>query len=281
MKTVICPTDASPMAQNAVRYVKNFSGSMRPSLVLLERAAIGQLFTAAQLYSEEYYFKAANAWTSLNETPGAAAMLSEPSVRLQAIHNIARTAISSQADLIATGVEKSFTYYDSIAQPLAELVKHAKCPALLIPENVSYQPIQRILLVIDHEFTIMSRMHLIADIARIFDAEIFLFQLNKPCNLMETNGFYQCSVDFYFTFPYRRIHFNETETDNIPATIHKLVKQTQADLLITVPGEEVCGPESSLGHLSQVPAAAPLAIPLLAIDTQPRQPVETTGYPFQ
>ncbi|MDO1446582.1 hypothetical protein Q0590_09995 [Rhodocytophaga aerolata] len=282
MKTVICTTDASPMGRNAVHYVKNFCRSVRPSLILLEHASLQHLFTSLPAVPDEYYFPVDKAWNDSGNSSAEVAMLTEPSVRLQAIHSIAKNAVASEADMLITGVDRSFTYADCLGQPLAELVKQAKCPALLIPETVVFKPIQRILLVIDHECSIEPRMKFIEEIARNFGAEIFLYQLNRPCAGSGTHPFYQCSVDFYFTFPYSFIHFEEAETENTADTICKLVQQTKADLLITVPEIQTQVPGPAYADVSDMAAqAASLDIPLLAIDTQPRHPVESTGYPFE
>ncbi len=282
MKTVICTTDASPMGRNAVHYVKNFCRSVRPSLILLERTSLHHLFTSLPAISDHYYFHLEASWEEAGNSSPAVAMLTEPSIRLQAIHSIARNAISTEADMLVTGVEKSFTYADCLGQPLAELVKQAKCPALLIPETAVFKPIRRILLVIDHECSIEPRMKFIEDIARNFGAEIFLFQVNKPCTASGNQPFYQCSVDFYFTFPYRFIHFEEAETENTTDTIRNLVYQTKADLLITVPEIQTPVPGPAYADFSDIATEnASLEIPLLAIDTQPRHLVESIGYPFE
>jgi hypothetical protein len=281
MRTVICPTDASLLATNAVNYAKQFCKTMCSPLVLFEQNSIKNLFTTPKQLTEDNSLEISTFGSHTIQTVSGKETLADPALRFQSILSVAQAAVSEGAELIITGVEKDFCYQDISGQAIIELTKNARCPVLLIPESVAFNPIQRILLVIDHEFNIAPRMEFIADIARSFGAEIYLFQINKEREIAKDHPFYRSSLDFYLTFNYDSVYFLEAVNESVPDAIRKFTTKTNADLVIIVPDMEEHLPCSSAYGAHQLEAVAkPLSVPVLAIDAEAIQAEKPKGYPF-
>jgi hypothetical protein len=282
MKTVLCATDASPMAINAANYATLFCERMHMPLVCLPQTLAANLFTTPRQQTEGNNLTVGSQQGfAQQETSSDTDTITDPALRLQAILSLAKVAQREDAGLFITGVEKDFSYQNILGQEIIELTRKARCPVLLIPEGVVFRPIRRILMVIDHEFNIGPRMPFIADIARSLGAEIELFQINKKDEIGQEHPFYQSSLDLYLAFDYESIHFHETSSEPVPAAIRRLTEKTQADLVIMVPDLEEHLPASPMPEISYKNLASfPLTIPLLAIDADAVQAAKNTGYPF-
>jgi hypothetical protein len=205
----------------------------------------------------------------------------DPVSQIQHIFRIANAACIEQADLITAGVDKEFGYNDIHNQSLSNLVTQAKCPALLIPEQATFKPLKKIVLVIDHEFNITHRMSFLAQLAGVFEAELIFLQINTEKSWITEHPFYASSIDMYLAFPYAQTSFHEVVNECIPEAIGSFTEKIQADLIITVPNklDQMPYMQATSLHYNEF-SARPLSIPLLALDTQAKETVNIGGYPF-
>ncbi|QHT71306.1 hypothetical protein GXP67_33950 [Rhodocytophaga rosea] len=279
MKTTICTTDSSQAAANAVTYATTFCEAMQSELAFMYKQSVTSLFTHPQQVQMAGLgtIHAADAQRADIEY----SYQIDPENQIQHISGIAHAARMEQADLITTGVDKEFGYNDVYNQLVSNLITQAKCPALFIPEGVTFKPLKKIVLVIDHEFNITHRLAFIASLARISGAEILFLQINTGRNWVTEHPFYTSSIDMYLAFPYPHTSFYEVVHECIPEAIRNFAEKVQADLVITVPNQPdqlPYTPATSV-HYDEYNAHR-LTIPLLALDTQPKQTVNMTGYPF-
>lgn len=281
MKTTICPTDFSLAAANAVTYATTFCKHIQSDLVFVLKQSASSLFIHPQQAGQ---MAAAGPTSAVHEHRAAAEYRyqADPVNQIQQIFGIAQAARIEHAGLIATGVDKEFGYNDIYNQSLSNLVTQARCPALLIPEGISFTPLKKIVLVIDHECNISHRLDFIASLAETFGAEILFLQVNTQRNWIIRHPLYESFMDMYLAFPYEYTSFHEVVNECIPEAIRSFTEKVQADLVITVSDQlnQLPYTQATSLHYNEF-SAHPLRVPLLALDVQSDpQMMSMMGYPF-
>jgi hypothetical protein len=171
---------------------------------------------------------------------------------------------------MVVGVEKDFGLFDIHSESMVNLLKKAGCPALFIPQEVSFRPLKKILVVMNQEMNIDHRFSVIIDLAMPFQAEIIFLQVTKEDTLSDENPFLESMKEMYLSFPYPHTSFHTIQHETLSEGIYRFVENVGADMIAIVPNLQALLPYTYTTNLvNEQSAVTPLTIPLLAIDCQP------------
>jgi hypothetical protein len=183
---------------------------------------------------------------------------------------LAGKAFSHKAELMVLGVEKDYGLCNMNSKSIVNLIKKAQCPALFIPQNVSFKPLKKILVVMNKEMNIDHRFSILVDLAIPFQAEIIFLQVTSAHTLTDGNPFLESMKEMYLSFPYQPTSFHTIQLETLTEGIIHFVKSVGADLIAMIPNLQAHLPYSyTTSLINKQSAVTPLTLPLLAIDCQP------------
>lgn len=271
MKTILCATNRTSIASNAFAYATLLAEASHAVLVPEEQPLMENLFRNNERL---FPFTQPSSDTSdekLYPTRDSyRALFPDPTRQVQMVYSLAWKALNVKAELMAVGVENDFGLCDINSESIVNLINKAKCPALFIPQNVSFKPIKKILVVMNKEINIDHRFSVLVDLAMPFKAEIIFLQITSAHKLTEGNPFLESMKEMYLSFPYPHTSFHTIQHETLTDGITHFAESVGADLMVIIPHLKQRLPYSyttSLVH--EQSANTPLTIPLLAIDCQP------------
>jgi len=188
MKSILCPTDFSPVAQNALLYAVDFAKRSGAELILFHTEFIPE--PAPGLMNVQKINLPEENIAELRERIGsliAQLRLREPSVSYTYIveeglvaENIAEYANNKNIDLIimgttgAQGLEAIFEGSNAV-----KVIERAKCPVLIIPENTEYSPLKLFVYATDLPSEEEDTISQILFITHLFEAELELIHFKS------------------------------------------------------------------------------------------------------
>jgi hypothetical protein len=273
MKTIICPSNYSPISVNALHYAQAISELAYTEMVYWRKPLLSNLFRNRQVVLSD----ANSDKRRINADIRSQADYGDPTIQLQAVYSISAFTRANHGNLLILGVEKEFGLYDMYSESIVNLLKQAQCPALFIPEEVEFKSIKRIVVVVDHEIDINHRTDFLVELATLFQAEIIFLQITgEKSQVTDTSSansspvedaFFESMKSLYLSFPYKPVSFHKIH-GNILESIAAFIGNVKADLVVNVPQLQVHAPFSYSSFCKQYVAES-LTIPLLAIDSQP------------
>ncbi|MES2730226.1 MAG: universal stress protein [Bacteroidota bacterium] len=249
MKTIVCPTDFSPCAENALQYADALAQPTQTRLIICHNVQMPEMAQRApsESSSPAVAVLAQPSENALNEK------MEKCKQALQGLHpanpglyestltygitsdSIPRLAEEKQADLIVMGTKGRHGLEGVIAGTMsAEIVEKAPCPVLIIPENASFQPLKHIVVATDLDENLSPEMHLIFELAQRFNAAIhFLHILDKDevgARATAWEGFKKLQK----TISYEKIAFYTNTREDLQKAIVEFSHVHDADLLVMI-----------------------------------------------
>jgi nucleotide-binding universal stress UspA family protein len=197
MKTILCPTDFSQVAQNAILYAVEFAQKCHASLILFHTEFIPEFVT--DKYEPELINIPSENVRELKdklESLVSQVRMTAPEVKCSYVleeglvaENIALYANNNNIDLIiigtsgASGFEAIFAGSNSV-----RVMEKSKCPVLIIPEDFSYREPTRFVYaadLLDNEEEVVEK---ILKISEAFDASLELLHVQSEDTLEVVNS---------------------------------------------------------------------------------------------
>lgn len=193
MKTILFPTDFSPIAHNAYRYALQLANRLDAQIVTLHIYKSPNV-DAPHVSHTLSKIRAMQKQEELAQYEKAAEIMhiqavDEKSDSVQVIHlfreddNIVEGIIDASREQKATfivmgtegasGLEEMF-----VGSITAKVMAEAMTPVLAIPENASYKPIQQVVYATNFDNTAAAHISKVANFARLFDAKIKVVHVN-------------------------------------------------------------------------------------------------------
>ncbi|MEQ6121448.1 universal stress protein [Reichenbachiella sp. MALMAid0571] len=183
MKTIIIATDYSAVASNALQYAANLACVVNADLVLfntyhLSGHASNALITPMEIdrmvsKNEKHMQELANetaqkyhlnvTWVSkMNDT----------------VEELEKYVNTHSADLVVMGMESNLIEYTLFGNTTTKAIQRLKFPVLVVPNDVPFKPIERILYAYDQNFLDQhNHLDLMKEIARKFEAKLQVFHV--------------------------------------------------------------------------------------------------------
>ena len=177
----------------------------------------------------------------LQEQPGLQLSVERITDSASAKDLILDTARFLDAHLIVMGAnasEESLISRKIIGSTTTSVMRHCAQPLLIIPEHAPFKTPRKIVFATDYAHVCRQQdMYLLAELARIFGAEVILLHVNKPSQT--TLGADMAAEAAYITRMLQEQSVTVTsdfvEHHDVPTGIEEYVKKVQADWLVMIP----------------------------------------------
>lgn len=178
---ILCPTDLSQEANNAVAYAAKLAQKTGSTLTLLNVQVLAQLTPAEALFGEEANVQnAKDVLERQSREVSALFRIDCRSVVLSSIFSLT-SLIKTEAegyDLVVMGTDGPDGLVESMTgSKTYKLAAESDLPILVIPNDVGYSDIQKILFAFDYRKADKVPMKQVSAFARFSSAEIVLLQI--------------------------------------------------------------------------------------------------------
>ena len=243
MKTILVPTDYSNAGNNAMHYAAALAREAEAKLVLynalkLPVHAANTLLTANSLSKliNENKVKLQRLAADVSKQYGIEV---EPYCSVSIVaEEIIELVEKLKVDLVVMGMREGsddFGYFGSVT---AYVVEQALFPVLVIPEEVSFQGIERILFACDNNcIRPENKLPILKDIALTFQAEVEVLHVNKvkePIEVEEAVHHEKPSGLEEILKGVGHVYRDVTD-EHVLSGIEKGVRSYQADILVMIP----------------------------------------------
>ena len=240
MKKILVPTDFSETAGNALQQAIYLAKANKASIKLVHIVTPVYLTAPNALTpTSDAFFTALikNANTELKKT---AIEIADVNVDSEVVMGNVHTEICSMAnegkfDIIVMGTHGTSGVKEFFAGSNAyKVVNHAECPVLTVREKPSKQGIENIVLPIRLEFSSRQKVDYAIDIARLFNATIFITGYTEDKNKSQQYKVEQYVAQVGNYLDKFKIKYKSTciFADNFTKEILDYAKKNKADLIV-------------------------------------------------
>ncbi|ACU58000.1 universal stress protein [Chitinophaga pinensis] len=246
MKTIIVPTDFSATAYNAARYALGLAAQMGTARILLYHAyelivPIPDVPTSIPMVDPNE-LKAASLeglehmkQDLLPVLPGGVELDYRADNNLLAA-SIEDLSKEEKADLIIMGTTGGSQLEEIlIGSNTIDVVKHTSCPVMIIPSNVSFQPIKRIVFACDFKKVgTGTPIYPLKRLLNVFQGELHVLNIDKEGKgLASDTPEASLLLDTLLEGLHPKYHF--IDHSNVVQGIMEFADREKADLIITIP----------------------------------------------
>jgi nucleotide-binding universal stress UspA family protein len=251
METIICPTDFSDCADNAIQYANELARYLRARLILFHSilsldaaptmvpfGAIGEAtyipVLKDTLYEREQLEKLEALQTKLKLQQPESLTQYETQIRYGLVkENLRQLATEEAADLIMMGTEGAAGWDEFLfSSYTVETLKSVDCPLLIIPRQVRYQPIRHIVFATDLEGEPFVAVQLVLQLAALYDAEILFIHILPEDNHTTKQEALARINRLNKALPYDKVSFYTFPEIDIEEGIEQFARKMKADLLV-------------------------------------------------
>ncbi|WP_258097363.1 universal stress protein [Marinoscillum pacificum] len=235
MKTILVATDYSKAANNALKYAANLAAVLDARLVLFNAFKVS-----------EHALNGLASSTSIDHmTDQKRQQLKELAERTSLKYHLEVEAVSHQGDieellkrqteqskpdLVVLGMESNILAYEWFGNTTTSMIKTLKVPIMVVPNEVPYENINRIVFAYDPKFVSESNdFLLLREITNQYNAKLEVFHVNtNQSEHVALSSVEEVFEDVSFIY-------HEIESSNVPASISSEVEKFGANMLVMVP----------------------------------------------
>lgn len=241
IKKIICPTDFSKSAVNAAEYAAKLAQSFAAELLFVNVQKIVPVAAAVSLGDGIGANVRENAQM-------AAGSLKEMSIETNKMFNI---STDYEVDITTKPLEKVFSSIkpentmivmgtngaDSISQYFFgtntyHVIQKSNCPLLLIPENVSFGSIKKIVFAWDYSKKSKFSFSLLNDFMETFNPYFIFLHISKKHTEISHEVFKALRSEIESVLGEKcKVEFEQLFSENIPESINNYMLKSQADML--------------------------------------------------
>ncbi len=236
MVKILCPTDFSEAAEQAVTYAAQLARKAEGEITLLNVQSLSALSPVEVIRGKRMSLKAAedrledqcNEITKVFKIPAYGAV---ETTKRSFADRMARK--SAEYDLIVMGTNESNDHHQFFFGSKAyQVVKESFVPVLLVPEGCIFHPVSVIVFAFDYEQERKLPIIQLTQWAKLLSSTICVLQVDKIPATLETEQIamaMQRQIKFYHD--HVSIHFDTIYSDDLTETINEYVIRSGADIL--------------------------------------------------
>jgi len=140
----------------------------------------------------------------------------------------------TQPDIIIMGMKGKGKSNSVLGSTVSAIVRKSSVPALIIPENASYQSIDTITFATDFDpGTRIDSYSLLMEIAKKYNAFIQLLNVQKKRKTISDNEFI-VKMGTHYSFEMMKDSFNTIEDANVIEGINKFIEEKPCEILVMI-----------------------------------------------
>lgn len=243
MKTIIVPTDFSPVAINAMHYAANMASSIGASIILFHAYQVPVAFSEVPVVTISMEEMKKISDEKLAEMKHGLEHLTSGKVKVYAENRLGETvdeletlckSINPFAIVMGTrgasAVERLFLGSNTLSA-----IKHLACPVIIVPPGATFRPIRKIGFACDFRQVVETTpVHFIHELCNIFNAELLVLNVDFKNRNFKTDVPEQ-SLLLHNMLEKLTPSYHFIENPNIEEGIHAFAETHAIDLIITIP----------------------------------------------
>ena len=233
---ILYPTDFSPASENAFHFANGLANKLNASLELLhlyepleiDAKTPGDYHDQLLKEREEKSLKQMEVYSARIEN--------QNNVTIKAIEDYSSERIASYArnqlvDLIVMGTHgASGIKQNLVGSNTANVIEHADCMVMAIPEKAVFKPFRHIIFAVDYKAYDYGELHKLHTLLELLEAPVtILHVLTDDMEVPDEN--FQARVINEFYDP-GKVIFKYIYNDNIFEGIEEYIKKSHADLVV-------------------------------------------------
>lgn len=244
MKTILIPTDFSPVAKNAVHYGAELALAQQARIILFHvyqlPIIMGEIPVSIPPL-EEIEVDCLNGLEKLKNhliTKHGEGLEIECLCKTGFItDSICETADETKSDLIVVGMQGAgFITEKIIGSNTTNLIQKSRIPVLAIDTHAHFKSIESILFASDYEeLENKDTLSPLLDLTKTFNATLHILHIEKQGEKSQTitKTVEGIKLDRYFEKIAHEFHF--IESDDVLEGISKFIKKTPVDMIVMIP----------------------------------------------
>jgi nucleotide-binding universal stress UspA family protein len=244
MKTIIVPIDFSDAANNATAYAANLAHSIQAKIILYNAFYLSIPPSEApvltprldQIFSEDKALLEAKGKEIASKYNISVECFSSP---MSIVDQLPALVKKYHADLVIMGMRGTNSFNRRLfGSTTVSILRIAKFPVLVIPEEASFQQIKTILFAFEPDgLSKRNELKLLKEFADLFKAKVKILHVALPDEQKE-KIYSKEDLEKFDTLLYKVKHdYIQIEDDHIFSGINKGITDTNANLLVMIPGE--------------------------------------------
>jgi nucleotide-binding universal stress UspA family protein len=246
MKTIIVPTDFSATAYNAARYALGLAEQMGTTRILLYHAyelivPVPDLPTSLPMVDPSDLKKASLDGLEQMKQDLLPVLPDGVILDCRADNELLAATIDTlskeeNADLIVMGTTGGSQLEEIlVGSNTIDVVKHTSCPVLIIPSNVSFRPVKKIVFACDFKKVGTSTpVYPLKKLLNVFSAELHVLNIDKEGKGLSTETpEASLLLDTLLEGYHPKYHF--VDHSNVVEGIMEFADREKADLILTIP----------------------------------------------
>jgi nucleotide-binding universal stress UspA family protein len=247
METILCPTDFSQAADNAVNYADELAHRMKARLILFHSiyepegteivsySGVPYNHPVRDLnYEETQKNKLAHLQTRLQNADWSTQINYETRIKYGLTKNtIAEMIQEEQADMVVLGNEGAEGLKEILVGSVAaDVIQKATCPVLIIPPRATFKPLSKIVFATDLRGEPFADVNFVLRLAGLFDAEIIFLHIQTQNSTEVKEEVAAELTKIHKTLPYQNSSFYNEINAHIEDGISQFCRKHKADMLV-------------------------------------------------
>ncbi|MBK9637640.1 MAG: universal stress protein [Bacteroidetes bacterium] len=241
MKKIICPVDFSKASINAVEYAEKLTQIFAGELLFINVQRIIPITETASLSEGFVTNEKENSIVTADRLKAlcmdaikkyniSATYAVEVSTKSLAKNLAAFDADNTMIVMGTNGADEIYQYF--FGTDTFHVLKSAKCPVLVIPENYSYRNIKKIVFAWDYSSKSKFSFSFMADFMKAFNPQFIFLHVSKHHTEISLDVFRALHTEIESVLGKdNRVEFEQIFSDNIPESINDYMIESNADVL--------------------------------------------------
>jgi nucleotide-binding universal stress UspA family protein len=241
IKKIICPTDFSKCADNAIEYAANLAQTFNAELLLVNVQTITVAAAAASL-GEGIGAEAREGAQQASEKLKFLCAEAKDMFQIEAEFEVDLTAQSLVSTLTDLGGENSLIVmgtngvdgmYDYFFGTQAyQVIRNAKCPVLVVPESASYSPVRKMAFAWDYNSKSEFSFSQLNEFQQAFNPYFEFLHISNHTSGLGHDLFRALRDEIELVLGKdHKVTFKQLYSDDIPGSIDSYMLESRADIL--------------------------------------------------
>ena len=240
MKTILVPTDFSPVAENALHYAAELNKKLNYEILLFHAYEVPMPVTDVPIMPPDEEFRVA-AMDSLNKLKeNFNRQYPQMQIKVEASmgnsnNEIIRMENKTKCSLVVMGSYGDNAMHHLVAgKHVAPVINKSGCPVLVIPMNVQYQELSKIVYAVNFGVDDLANSMSVTEMASAFDAEVIILHIltKEHGRLRQQAEIEKFRVSVIELSGYNKVSIKLLESDNVFEGINLYVVEINADMLV-------------------------------------------------
>lgn len=242
MKIILVPTDFSANADNALYYAIDIARKLSAKIVVLNVYYVPYTnsYVSADFIVAEKKDLKAESEKQLKATEQKikhSGKIDHELLSIEgfAVDEILKTINEKEIDLVVMGTKGADNFVDAVlGSNAAKVIEKAKCPVIAVPEDASFEGIEKITYATDYNNSDINAIEKLVELFRSFDAKINVLHIwdGSESHIIEKSVMESFKKKILEKIHYENLSFEMLKGGDLEISLEEYVDEGKTDLLV-------------------------------------------------